>query len=347
MSRRARCSGQDRHALRPRLGDLHLLEKVKRPDLLPQFGERAKNAPTFSHAVTLTTPRTDPVLPFVDVQRGNGDPVLYGQTFHLKNQHGVYLAPAVCALKVTNAGVLRGDHGPSGGVRRRRLFSEDGQDQSAGVVRHAPAPIRRPRSPTTPMSCWSSREPGPGARNVLGAWDDSAPATITTSIWRGQSQADLGGQQHRQPGPTAPLRREGPSSTTCTSAIGGLSQDNRIGMSQWVTTRKDGDYWTIEPARRAPDPRPAAAPRSGAARSRTQQSPTPTAQAMRPGEPEIGPSLGRVQVQRIARRAHGADRVAVHVAVQRLAQAADVDVDGAGLDIDVRAPDRRPAAARG
>src|ERR1700733_874434 len=44
-------------------------------------------------------------------------------------------------------------------------------------------------------------------------------------------------------------------------------------------------------------------------------------------------------VERIAGAAHGADQVDGVAAVERLAQAADMDVDGALVDIDVAAPD--------
>src|SRR5437588_576495 len=44
-------------------------------------------------------------------------------------------------------------------------------------------------------------------------------------------------------------------------------------------------------------------------------------------------------IQRIARAAHGADRVLLAAWIEQLAQAADVDVDGAFVDIDVAAPD--------
>src|SRR5688572_21952359 len=44
-------------------------------------------------------------------------------------------------------------------------------------------------------------------------------------------------------------------------------------------------------------------------------------------------------VERIAGAAHGADRVRGTAAVERAAQAADMDVDGALVDIDVAAPD--------
>ena len=45
-------------------------------------------------------------------------------------------------------------------------------------------------------------------------------------------------------------------------------------------------------------------------------------------------------VERVARAAHGADRVGLAAAVERLAQPADVDVDGALVDIDLGAPHR-------
>src|SRR5580693_10069814 len=43
-------------------------------------------------------------------------------------------------------------------------------------------------------------------------------------------------------------------------------------------------------------------------------------------------------VERIAGAAHGADRIDGVTAVERLAQAADMDVDGPLVDIDVAAP---------
>src|SRR5258708_39715403 len=45
-------------------------------------------------------------------------------------------------------------------------------------------------------------------------------------------------------------------------------------------------------------------------------------------------------VERVARAADGADRVSLAAAVERLAQPADMDVDGALVDIDLRAPHR-------
>src|SRR5712672_2063807 len=49
--------------------------------------------------------------------------------------------------------------------------------------------------------------------------------------------------------------------------------------------------------------------------------------------------LAEAVVERIAGAAHGADRVRHAAAVERLAQASDVDVDRALVDIDIAAPD--------
>src|SRR5206468_3255063 len=48
--------------------------------------------------------------------------------------------------------------------------------------------------------------------------------------------------------------------------------------------------------------------------------------------------LGKPVVQRISRAADGADRVLRAGSVEQLAQAADVDVDGTLVDVDVAAP---------
>src|SRR5206468_8713673 len=47
-----------------------------------------------------------------------------------------------------------------------------------------------------------------------------------------------------------------------------------------------------------------------------------------------------LRVERITGRTDGADDVGAPIAIDRLAEAADVDVDGAQLDVAVAAPDR-------
>jgi hypothetical protein len=46
------------------------------------------------------------------------------------------------------------------------------------------------------------------------------------------------------------------------------------------------------------------------------------------------------RIERIAGRAHGADRIHLGIAIERTAQATDVHIDGASLDVDIRTPDR-------
>ena len=56
-------------------------------------------------------------------------------------------------------------------------------------------------------------------------------------------------------------------------------------------------------------------------------------------ERRLSAPLAEAIVERIAGAAHGADRIGGVAAVERLAQAADMHVDGALVDIDVAAPD--------
>src|SRR5258708_33230468 len=50
-------------------------------------------------------------------------------------------------------------------------------------------------------------------------------------------------------------------------------------------------------------------------------------------------SLGEAIVEGVAGTTHGADRILLAAGIEQLAQPADVDVDGALVDIDVAAPD--------
>ena len=49
--------------------------------------------------------------------------------------------------------------------------------------------------------------------------------------------------------------------------------------------------------------------------------------------------LRKAVVERVAGAAHGADRILLAAGIEQLAQAADMHVDGALVDIDVAAPD--------
>src|ERR1700744_5573604 len=57
------------------------------------------------------------------------------------------------------------------------------------------------------------------------------------------------------------------------------------------------------------------------------------------GERELSARFAEPVIQRIAGAAYGADRISGMAAVEGLAQAPDMDVDGALVDIDLAAPD--------
>jgi phospholipase C len=226
-----------------------MLEKVKRPDLLAQFGERAKNAPSFQHAVTLSTPRTDPILPFVDVQRRNGEPVLYGQTFHLKNQSGKYLAPAYCTLKVAGGGSV---------LSQAILDLLVAFDIAAYFPRlddkKAPVSfVTQATDPPTEIHNGSrvllvSREPGPGARNILGAWADSHDCYYHDEYLEGINRDKQTWVINKLDNPGGPLRYgERIHLQNQHFRDQRLTQDSRWFMGEWVTTEKGGNFWTVEP----------------------------------------------------------------------------------------------------
>src|ERR1700687_3616197 len=59
----------------------------------------------------------------------------------------------------------------------------------------------------------------------------------------------------------------------------------------------------------------------------------------RPGRPQLLLPLRNPVVQRVAGAAHGADRILLAAGIEQFAQAADMHVDGALVDIDIAAPD--------
>jgi phospholipase C len=83
---------------------------------------------------------------------------------------------------------------------------------------------------------------------VLGAWDDSRSCYYHDEYLEGINLKKQTWVISNIDNPGQPLRYGGKVIIhNLHFRDQRLSQDNRIGMSQWVTTRKDGDYWTIEP----------------------------------------------------------------------------------------------------
>jgi phospholipase C len=199
--------------------------------------------------VTLGTPRTDPVLPFVDTQHRNGQPVLYGQTFHLKSQNGKYLAPAYCTMKV----------GGGGSVFSKAIMDlfvafdlaayfprMDNQKAPLSFVTTATDPPAEINNQSLVMLV--SREPGPGARNILGAWADSHDCYYHDEYLEGVNLKKQTWVISKLDNPGKPLcYGERIHLHNLHFRDQRLTHDSRPFMGEWVTTEKDGDYWTVEP----------------------------------------------------------------------------------------------------
>lgn len=226
-----------------------VLEQIGRPDLLDQFGERAKNAPSFNTALTRATPRTDTVLPFVDTQRKHGDLVQFGQTFFLKNQNGQYLAPAQPALKVSDLGQLL----PQGVMDVLVAFGLAAYFPTMGST---PAPMSFVTTAANPAPyiiedakvLLISREPGPGAHNVLGAWPGSHDCYYFDEFLDGEWFDYQMWSVNKLDRRDEPLRY-GDRIILHNQHYRGqrLTHDSRLGQSKWITTEHNADHWTVEP----------------------------------------------------------------------------------------------------
>ncbi|MBO9710593.1 MAG: hypothetical protein J7521_20520 [Caulobacter sp.] len=226
------------------------LEAINRKDLLPRFGARAGNAPSFAEVVTLDRPRTDPILPFVDVARKNGEPVRYGETFVLKNQHGKYLSPAYCTMKVAGGGsviptALMGICVDLGVAAYFPTLGHDGK-APLSFVTQSPDPAGQINNNAQVLLI--SRESGPGARNVLGAWADSHDCYYYDEYLDGDNLRKQTWVIQKVDNPNQPLRY-GEKVKLANVFYKGqhLSRDNRPFQSEWLTTSTNGDYWTVEP----------------------------------------------------------------------------------------------------
>ena len=225
-----------------------VLEALGRKDLVPQFGERTKAAPSFKDVLTLGKPRTDPVLPFVDVKRRNGDLVGYGQTFHLKNQGGKYLGPAYGTMKVGGGGSIMHESVLS-------LCVDLGVAAYFPTLGHKPAPVAFVSLSADPpdaiinlsMVRLISREPGPGARNMLGAWGDSHDCYYFDEFLEGDDFRKQTWIIQKVDNPIQPLRYGDRIRLRNMFFDQGLSRDTRPLMGEWISTARSPDHWTIEP----------------------------------------------------------------------------------------------------
>ena len=221
---------------------------------LAQFGQRAAAAPTFEQVLTLTQPRTDEAeLPFLDTPQAIGDPVPYGAPFVLKNQNGDYLSAFYPAMKATGVGALIPDSLLSICVDLdlAAYFPTTGGPQPATLsfVTQAADPPAQINNNAQVMIV--SREPGLGALNILGAWDDSHDCYYYDEYFEGDKAPKEKWIIQKLANTDQPVRYGDQVYLVSVSSTGQrLTRDTRWWVSSGyiTTTSGGGDYWTIEPA---------------------------------------------------------------------------------------------------
>ena len=221
-------------------------------DQVGQFGARAAAAPTFDQVPMLTQPRTDEAaLAFLDTPKAIGDPVPFGASFVLKNQSGDYLSTFYTALKVSSVGAVIPDsllsicvdldlaaYFPTVGGSQPSVLSfvTQAADQPAQISNNAQVMI-------------VSREPGLGARNILGAWAIH-DCYYYDEYFDGENAPKEQWIVQKLASSDQPVRYGDQVYLVSVSAAGQrLTRDTTLWISNgYVTTAAGGDYWTIEPA---------------------------------------------------------------------------------------------------
>jgi len=228
-----------------------VLNGIGRPDLVAQFGARARNAPSFEPVITLDRPRTDErALAFLDAPRKSGDLVRYGETFVLKNQNGQYLSPAYATMKVAGGGSVL----PTALTNICVDLGVAAWFPTLGHKGRAPlsfiTPVADPPSQinNNSLALLVSRESVTGAHNILGAWADSHDCYYSDEYLDGENLKKQTWRIQKVTDPGQPLRY-GDKIHLMNLYYGDqvLTRDTRWGQSEWITTAKNGDAWTVEP----------------------------------------------------------------------------------------------------
>lgn len=227
------------------------LNAIGRPDLIAQFGARARNAPSFEDVQTLNQPRTDErALAFLDTARKTGDLVHYGDTFVLRNQNGQYLSAAEAAMKVTGVGAVLPtaliDVCVDLGVAA--WFPTLGQTGRAPLAFVTPVPDPPAQIANNALVLLVSRESMTGAHNVLGAWADSKDCYYSDEYLDGENLKKQTWRIQKVNDPGQPLRY-GDRIHLANLFYGNqvLTQDGRWFEGKWLTTQVGGNYWMVEP----------------------------------------------------------------------------------------------------
>lgn len=220
----------------------------------PKFGERAAEAPTFEGVLTLDKPRTDETdLAFLDTARGAGDLVRWGESLRLRNANGQYLTTAYRTMKAAGGGSVFPesvmgicvDLGIGAWFPRVRA----GEPVVLSFVTQSADPPGQIDHNARVMIV--SREAALGPRNLLGAWADSHDCYYDDEYLDGDSSQKQKWIVQNHARPNQPLRY-GDQVYLYNAFYQGqrLTRDDRLVVrgDGWLTTDKDGDYWTVEPA---------------------------------------------------------------------------------------------------
>jgi phospholipase C len=229
------------------------LNWLGKADLIPEFQARAVQAPKFDNALTLTEPRTDAQdIDFLKTARKIGDPVGYGDQLVLRNQNGKYVGASVNQSKhgdLIPTAIL----GLATDLELAAYFPTMGDAASKVPLVFLGRGIKHAAEVQDGDAVWLvTTETSVGARNFLGAgsWSDSPDCYYDLSYldegfeanqtWVVQKVGTAGGALHYGDEVYLVNRH---------FADQRLSQDNGVTSDRWVTTIKDGDSWTIEPAK--------------------------------------------------------------------------------------------------
>ncbi|MEO7268591.1 MAG: alkaline phosphatase family protein [Knoellia sp.] len=220
-----------------------VLKWLNHGEKVPSFGERTAAAPTFENVLTLPTARTDAAeVGFLKTSRDIGDPVLFGDSVQLKNEHGVFLTGASRTL--TSAALPLTDDlmGFAVDLDLAAWFPTVGNGPQATVAFTTAQPDGGAVKDGSTAFVVTT-ESDVGAANFLGAWRDGCyyynnytfGDYVSNESWIVR-QADRHGQ---------PLLYGDAIHLENVHFAG--QRLARSGTTQWVTTATPGDRWVVLP----------------------------------------------------------------------------------------------------
>lgn len=218
-------------------------------DKASEFGVRAQHAPTFSHVLTRQTPRTDAGdIGFMNLQRSLGEPVLYGDRFRLKNQNGEYLTEFVKA-PIIGFDVIPDDlESIAFDLGLKQNFPTLSGGQPANLFFQSASVADPTQVNSGDVLRIASDELALESFNYLGAWKDSHDCYYYNLYLRGE-HADKQRWRLEKLDATGAGLKFGDKVYLVNQSFADqrLSQDDRLLQGKWITTKKGGDFWTIEP----------------------------------------------------------------------------------------------------